>query len=295
MTALLRYSVDEAVRSLARGWRTGLLSIGVIAAAVFVAGAVLLVSVNADRIIERLTATAELTIYLKADAGPAGREAVAGVLATHPAVGSSNYVGAEAALERFKRELPELAALVGSLENNPLPAAFEVRLREGQDEEGLRSLVQALEGTQAVEDVRYDRRIIDRMMGGLRLLRRGGALLAAIMVFTALVTITSVLRLAYLSRRDEIEVLFLMGLPPAAIRGPFVVEGMLQTAAGAAIALVLLAVAFGMVHARIGSDVGQAFGVGVAAFLSPGMTVLVLITSIVVGAVAGCAAAWKEP
>ncbi|HEY8550984.1 MAG TPA: FtsX-like permease family protein, partial [Vicinamibacterales bacterium] len=193
------------------------------------------------------------------------------------------------------RELPELAALVGSLENNPLPAAFEVRLREGQDEEGLRSLVQALEGTQAVEDVRYDRRIIDRMMGGLRLLRRGGALLAAIMVFTALVTITSVLRLAYLSRRDEIEVLFLMGLPPAAIRGPFVVEGMLQTAAGAAIALVLLAVAFGMVHARIGSDVGQAFGVGVAAFLSPGMTVLVLITSIVVGAVAGCAAAWKEP
>ncbi|HEY8550479.1 MAG TPA: hypothetical protein VIL35_11020, partial [Vicinamibacterales bacterium] len=104
MTALLRYSVDEAVRSLARGWRTGLLSIGVIAAAVFVAGAVLLVSVNADRIIERLTATAELTIYLKADAGPAGREAVAGVLATHPAVGSSNYVGAEAALERFKRE-----------------------------------------------------------------------------------------------------------------------------------------------------------------------------------------------
>ena len=49
MIALLRYSIGEASLSLARGWRSGLLAIAIIAAAVFIAGAVLLVSINVDR------------------------------------------------------------------------------------------------------------------------------------------------------------------------------------------------------------------------------------------------------
>ena len=234
MIALLRYSIGEASLSLARGWRAGLLAIAIIAAAVFIAGAVLLVSINVDRILERLAATAELTIYLKPGEVDERRAAVAGVLSAHPSVSSSNFVGADAALERFRRELPELAALVGTLEENPLPSAFDVRLRDGVTDAATRSLVQALQATGAVEDVRYDRRIFDRLSDGLRILRQGGFILAAVIVLAAIVTITSVLRLAYLTRRDETAVLFLLGMPPSAIRGPFVVEGMLQTLAGSA-------------------------------------------------------------
>ena len=171
MIALLRYSIGEASLSLARGWRASLLAIAIIAAAVFIAGAVLLVSINVDRILERLAATAELTIYLKPGQGDEQRAAVARVLASHPSVSSSNFVGADAALERFRRELPELAALVGTLEENPLPAAFDVRLRDGATDAATRSLVQALQATGAVEDVRYDRRIFDRLSDGLRILR----------------------------------------------------------------------------------------------------------------------------
>ncbi len=71
MTALLRYSATEASNSLARSWRASILAIGVIAAAVFAAGAVLLVSVNMDRVLARLSTTGELTVYLKQGAGPA--------------------------------------------------------------------------------------------------------------------------------------------------------------------------------------------------------------------------------
>ena len=88
MIALLRYSIGEASLSLARGWRSGLLAIAIIAAAVFIAGAVLLVSINVDRILERLAATAELTIYLKPGEGEARRTAVANVLASHRSVSS---------------------------------------------------------------------------------------------------------------------------------------------------------------------------------------------------------------
>ncbi len=295
MIALLRYSIGEASLSLARGWRASLLAIAIIAAAVFIAGAVLLVSINVDRILERLAATAELTIYLKPGDGEARRATVASVLSTHPSVSSSNFVGADAALARFQRELPELAALVGTLEENPLPSAFDVRLRDGVTDAATRSLVQALQATGAVEDVRYDRRIFDRLIDGLRILRQGGFILAAVIVLAAMVTITSVLRLAYLTRRDETAVLFLLGMPPSAIRGPFVVEGMLQTLAGALVAVLLLWAAFGAVNAQIGPEIGQAFGTGAAVFLPQGMVVILVAASVLVGALAGLVAAWKEP
>jgi cell division transport system permease protein len=295
MIALLRYSIGEASLSLARGWRAGLLAIAIIAAAVFIAGAVLLVSINVDRILERLAATAELTIYLKPGEGDQRRAAVAGVLSAHPTVSSSNFVGADAALARFRRELPELAALVGTLEENPLPSAFDVRLRDGVTDEATRSLVQALQATGAVEDVRYDRRIFDRLSDGLRIVRQGGFILAAVIVLAAIVTITSVLRLAYLTRRDETAVLFLLGMPPSAIRGPFVVEGMLQTLAGALAAVLLLWAAFGAVNAQIGPEIGQAFGTGAAVFLPRGLVAILVVASVLVGALAGLVAAWKEP
>jgi cell division transport system permease protein len=295
MIALLRYSIGEASLSLARGWRSGLLAIAIIAAAVFIAGAVLLVSINVDRILERLSATAEMTIYLKPGDAEARRSAVAAVLSAHPGISSSNFVGADAALARYRRELPDLAALVGTLDENPLPSAFEVRLRDGASETETRALVQALDATGAVEDVRYDRRIFDRLAGGLQILRQGGIILAVVIVLAAIVTITSVLRLAYLTRRDETAVLFLLGMPPSAIRGPFVVEGMLQTLAGALVAVGLLWVAFSAVNAQVGTEIGEAFGTGAAVFLTTTAMAALVGASVAVGALAGVIAAWKEP
>ncbi|MEO6008556.1 MAG: FtsX-like permease family protein, partial [Vicinamibacteraceae bacterium] len=192
-------------------------------------------------------------------------------------------------------ELPELAALVGALDENPLPSAFDVRLRDGVTDVGTRGLVQALQSTGVVEDVRYDRRIFDRLSDGLRILRQGGFILAAVIVLAAIVTITSVLRLAYLTRRDETTVLFLLGMPPSAIRGPFVVEGMLQTLAGALVAVLLLWMAFSAVNAQVGPEISQAFGTGAAVFLPRAMVVVLVLSSVLVGALAGVVAAWKEP
>lgn len=295
MIALIRYSLGEAWLSLLRGWRSSLLAIAIIAAAVFIAGAVIMVSINVQRILERLSATAEMTIYLKPGDGPRERDAVAAVLASHAAVSSSSFVGADAALARFRRELPDLAALVGTLDENPLPSAFEVRLRDGASEAETRALVQALDATGAVEDVRYDRRIFDRLAGGLQILRQGGIMLAVVIVLAAIVTITSVLRLAYLTRRDETAVLFLLGMPPSAIRGPFVVEGMLQTLAGALVAVSLLWLAFSAVNAQVGREIGEAFGTGAAVFLTTPAMVALVGASVAVGALAGLVAAWKEP
>lgn len=303
MIALLSFSFAEAWTGLRRGWRSCLLALLTVAAAVFVAAAALLVSGNAREILARLGAASELTVYLKPEATAADQQRISDLLKASPSVASHRLISPDEALKRFSADVPELASLASSLGDNPFPAAFEVRLRQdvsGSDvagstdaDEATRALVASLGKVGGVDDVRYDRRVIERLLGGLRVMERLGATLSAVLVLAAVLTIGSVLRLSYESRREEIGILYLVGAPPRAIRGPFVVEGLLLASIGALIAIVTLALAFGLFRGAYGSFLAQAFGLSSITFLSAGAIAGLLLSSALVGGLAGLGASWR--
>jgi len=298
MKALLAYSFAEALGSLRRGWRATFLALLTTTAAVFVAASALLVSINLQEIFAKLGTASELTVYLRGTPTEADRERVDALLSSAAAVQSRRFIPPEEALRRFASDVPELAALSKSLGENPFPPAFEVRLRQSADaEEGdkaARALIAQLEATGVVEDVRYDRQVIDRLLAGLTTAQSAAGTLAGILVLAAVLTITSVLRLAYQTRQDEISILYLVGAPPRAIRGPFVAEGFLQALAGAVIALIGLTMAFSTFRARYGQVVVDAFGLADVQFLPWTWIVLVIVVSALLGALAGLGAAWRE-
>jgi cell division transport system permease protein len=141
--------------------------------------------------------------------------------------------------------------------------------------------------------VRYDRRVIERLLEGLRLLERLGGALAGVLVLAAVLTIASVLRLSYETRREEIGILYLVGVPPRAIRGPFIVEGVLLAGVGALVAFATLALAFAAFRGAYGGFITQAFGLPAIAFLSVGTMTLLFLVSAAVGGVAGLGASWR--
>lgn len=294
MRALLSYSLGEALSSLRRGWRASLLALLTTTAAVFVAAAALLVSINLREVFAKLGTASELTVYLRANAAPRDRDRIDGVLAQAPGVQSRRYVSPQDALRRFSADVPELASLTTALGENPFPPSFEVRLQPGAEGDATaRQLVSTLEATGVVEDVRYDRQVIDRLLTGLTTTQQAGAMLASILVLAAILTITSVLRLSYLTRRDEISILYLVGAPPRAIRGPFVAEGLLQALAGAVLALIILAVTFTTFRANYGQVVVDAFGLADVQFLPWTWVAGLLLLSAGLGALAGLGAAWR--
>lgn len=298
MMALLSFSLSEAATGLRRGWRSSLLALLTVAAAVFVAASALLVSGNAREILARLGAASELTVYLKPDATPADRQRISDLIQRSPAASSHRLVSPDEALKRFSADVPDLAPLASALGENPFPAAFEVRLRGNADrvgdDEPTRALVASLAQAGGVEDVRYDRQVIERLLGGLRLLERLGGALAAVLVLAAVLTIASVLRLSYETRREEIGILYLVGAPPRAIRGPFVAEGLLLACAGALLALAILALAFAAFRGTYGPFVTQAFGLSSLWFLPWTTLAGLLLTSALVGGTAGLAASWRR-
>ena len=92
-------------------------------------------------------------------------------MSSAPAVQSRRFISPQEALRRFAADVPELAPLTSSLGENPFPPAFEVRLRQSanaaEGDMAARGLIALLEATGLVEDVRYDRQVIDRLLAGM--------------------------------------------------------------------------------------------------------------------------------
>ena len=99
-------------------------------------------------------------------------------------------------------------------------------------------------------DVRYDRQWLTRLRSVVAVVSGIGLVLGAVLTIAAALTVANVVRLALYARRDELDIMQLVGAPSVYIRGPFVMEGLLQGGLGALMALVALGVAFLALRAR---------------------------------------------
>jgi cell division transport system permease protein len=128
-------------------------------------------------------------------------------------------------------------------------------------------------------------------MGAVDLVRTGGLALAAVLIIAAALTVASVVRLTLVARRDEIHIMQLVGAPLAYIRGPFVIEGLIQGGAGALLAVVLLWGAFTLVRLRYGAVLAEAIEPGSLVFLSFTACGGLLAGGMAVGCIGGLVAA----
>jgi cell division transport system permease protein len=290
----LRYAFDEALASLGRGWHSGLLSTATIALALFVLGAFLLVTTNLERLGAEWSGAAEMSVYMKDDVAEAERRAIDAALAPGAVVVSHEYVSKAAALARFKRTFGELASAIDALGDNPLPASFEVRLRTGPAAgAGLDALGQRLQQMPGVVDVRYDRQWLDRLLAAIAIVRGVGLVLGSVLTFAAALTVANVVRLALYARRDELDIMQLVGAPQIYVRGPFVMEGMLQGGIGATAALIGLALAFLALRGRYLIPLASAINLTSVQFLPWSLWALLVVGGMAVGCLGGLVAAWK--
>lgn len=291
----LRYALDEATTSLWRGRQSGLLSTGTIAVALFVLGGFLLVTTNLDQMARQWSTAAEMSVYLKDDVTPAQRSAIEQRLATGHTVASREFVSKSEALARFRRTFSDLSAAIEGLGDNPLPASYEVQVRsDGRDRTAVDALAAQIRQMPGVADVRYDRQWLDRLLAAVAIIRGIGLVLGAVLTIAAALTVANVVRLALYARRDEIDIMQLVGAPPSYVRGPFVMEGVLQGGIGALVALVALGAGFAVLRARYLAPLASTVNLASVRFLPVELCVLLVVGGMLVGCAGGLVAAWNR-
>jgi cell division transport system permease protein len=142
-----------------------------------------------------------------------------------------------------------------------------------------------------VVDVRYDRQWLQRLIRAVDVVRAGGFTLAALLVIAAALTVASVVRFALMARREEIHIMQLVGAPIAYIRGPFVLEGLIQGGVGAIVALTVLWIAFFVLRGRLDAILSGTVAPTSLVFLSLPTMFMLLAAGMAVGSVGGFVAA----
>jgi len=285
------YAVREAWASLWRGGRSTAFAVIAIALAVLVLGSLLLLTWNVDQLLTQWASATELSVFLRDDATSEQRGTIEASLDQSGVGEAREYVSKAQALARFRRQFTDLASLTNDLDDNPFPASLEVRLRPDAERSGRAdALVKHVATLPGVADVRYDREWLARVASGLNAIRGAGLALGLLMAAAAAVTVAAVVRLGLHARRDELEIMKLVGSPVAFIRGPFIAEGLLQGGLGSLLALGLLWLGFAAVNAWWGGDLAAILDGASLRFLPARLTLLLVGGGMFVGAAGGFAA-----
>jgi cell division transport system permease protein len=289
-----RYAFDEALASLWRGRRSGALSTATIAVALFVLGAFLITTSNLQRLGREWSNSAQLSVYLTDGVTAAERAAIERTLAPGSVVASVQFVSKADALARFKKTFSDLTSTIDGLGENPLPASFEVQLLGGANS-AVDLLVAELRQLPGVADVRYDREWLARLVAAIDVIRLVGGVLGVMLTLAAALTVANVVRLGLYARRDELDIMELVGAPRAYVRGPFVMEGTLQGGLGALVALVALGVVFLALRGHYLVPLASAINLSAVQFLSVELCLILVAGGMVVGCIGGLVAALSRP
>lgn len=286
------YSLRQAWISLRRAAGSAAFAVVAITLALIVLGALLLLTWNVEQVLTRWTSAAEFSVYLRDDATSEQRGAIESLIDQSDVTAGREYVSKADALTRFRREFTELATLAEGFEDNPFPASVEVRVRPEAEADGRAvALVRRLATSPGVADVRYDREWLARLSAGLETVRAGGLALAALMIIAAGVTVATVVRLGLHARRDEIEIMELVGAPLTYIRGPFIAEGVLQGGIGALLALAALWGVYLAVTSVWSTEIQALLDGGSLQFLPLRLAAYLVAGGMLVGGAGGFAAA----
>jgi cell division transport system permease protein len=223
-------------RALINLWRAplpSLLAVVTIALALFLGGALAFSILGARALLTSWGAQRTVTAYVDRALSEEQVRALAERLrADHPGV-EVVLVSPAQALDRLRVQLGDLGGALDGLSRNPLPATLELTPRGGGD---LRALADRVSNVGGVAEVDYGREWVDRLeaLGGA--LRGFGTASLALLGFAALLVVANTIRLAVYARRDEIEIMKLVGATDGYVRAPFLLEGALQGLCGAALA-----------------------------------------------------------
>jgi cell division transport system permease protein len=153
-----------------------------------------------------------------------------------PQVKSVKFVSKADALALMRKKNPDLTK---QLPGNPLPDAFEITPKRGEDVELIATKIPSSNVT-GVEKVSYGKKTAKRILRVARVVEIVFLLAVLVLLVAATLLIANTIRLSIFSRRREIEVMKLVGATNWFVRGPFMLEGLICGLAGSIFAVVLL-------------------------------------------------------
>jgi cell division transport system permease protein len=237
----LVYFSSRALTNIRQNVFVNVVTVGTITLALLIVSLFLLVFVNLENAAQNWSERVQVTVYFDRELTAQEQTTLRGKIQALPGTSRVSYVTRDEALKRFKNRLRGQETLLEGVRPELLPTSFEIALkRANRDTQGVENFVASLKGIPGITEIQYGEEWVRRFNSFLNFMRMIGALLGGFLVLAVVFIVSNTIKLTIYARRDEIEVMSLVGATSLFIKIPFLLEGLMQGLAGSVISITLL-------------------------------------------------------
>ncbi|MDD5014258.1 MAG: permease-like cell division protein FtsX [Atribacterota bacterium] len=233
----MRFYFREALLSFRRSALMSMATILSITTILIIIGMFLLISINSSLFLKNLESQLEIVVYLKDKISEIELNNLKSNIASIDGIKEVKFVSKEEAYQRLLKDLGEQKDILSTIEVNPLPASFEVQIKDPKMIEQIANQITKFE---KVEEVEYGRETAERLLNFTYLFRRAGILVLALLIFASILIISNIIKITVYARRNEIEIMSLAGATSWFIKWPFIIEGFLQGFISSILSIIIL-------------------------------------------------------
>jgi len=285
---MLGFVIAEALRDFRRAGRVGVSAVLLIALSLAALGGFWLFSLNLGRAIDQWRDRVRVVVYLKEEPPATKLGDLLRQIESVEGVQRVRYVSKGEALHSLKRALGAQADVTDQLPRNPLPASVEVTPDANTaTPEGNRALVRRLAELPEIDEVQGGAQWIEGLAQFRHLFQLVGLGVGAVLGLAAILTVTTATTLVLHLRRDEMEIMRLVGAAESVIRLPRVLQGLAQGLLAATIALGVLEAVYAVAAPRLEPLLPLTLGLQRAIFLSPPQMLVLMVGGGILGALGG--------
>lgn len=198
--------------------------------------------------IDQIRQKIDVSVYLRDEATATQIQGFVEKLKAVEVVTSVTYVSKEQARSDFetqnKSEYEQLQALAELGEDNPFPASLRIKTKDPNKLEELNAVITSnknlLDQSQPTSYSGERKDAIDKIASVSQFLETAGLVAAAVFVVISIMIVFNTIRMAIFNRRDEIEMMKLIGAEKLFIRGPFIVEAAMYGVLAGIVSVILM-------------------------------------------------------
>jgi cell division transport system permease protein len=237
----IHYFVERAIINIRQNLLVTLLTVGTITLAFLILSLSLLVYVNLERVAENWSDRVQVTAYFDGNLSPDDLATLKTKIRSLEGTAEILYVSQEEALRKFYGRLKGQESLLEGISPEILPSSLEITLKkDSRDSTSLTRYVEQLKRIPMISEVQYGEEWVKRFSHFMDLVRFAGILVAGFIVLAVVFIVANTIKLTIYARKDELELMGLVGATRLFIKVPFLIEGVVQGVAGAALAILVL-------------------------------------------------------
>jgi cell division transport system permease protein len=282
----------RAIEDILKNRFLNIVTIITISLSILIVSAFILFYINTNEIMNLWQQGIRVMAYLEPDIDAAERAKIQTQIKQLEGVRQLRFISKQEALNQLKSQMKRQSSLFDNLAENPLPDAFEIKVSvPGQNWEMIEALANQVESLERIKEVEYGQKWLGRFANIFDLFRFIGYALGGIFFMATVLIVANTIRLVIYSRREEVEIMRLVGAEDRFIKIPYYIQGLIQGALGAIIGLGVLFFSFMVIESRM--EQGIFAGFFQFRYLPVRIIFLIIFGSMIVGWI-GCYLSLKQ-